>query len=77
MTTELATRPALAPVTDDVDDDKAHLCCDHTDDWALCGTDISAYPWNDDESPAGEKCPTCQEFDRADFCAHCAMGDET
>lgn len=50
-----------------------HLVCEHTVDWSLCGKDVTSEPWG--KQPDEEDCAACDEFDDANFCAHCAMGD--
>ena len=60
--------------TADEDDDTCHLVCEVNENWSLCGRDVSEEDWVPDDDPV-EDCPCCEEFDRADFCAHCAMGE--
>lgn len=57
------------------DDDLYHIVCDLTNDWSLCGKDVSNEPWATDGSD-DEPCLACDDFAVIDFCGHCAMGGE-
>ena len=61
--------------TADKEDDECHLVCDADERWSLCGRNVEADQWAWETGDDCEDCPCCDEFDRADFCAHCAMGE--
>jgi hypothetical protein len=61
------TSPAIAPAVSQQDtDDLNHIvCCD--DDLALCGTDVSAAHWSEDETD----CLVCLDLELAP-CSGCS-----
>ena len=58
----------------DVGADKCHVTCLRNDDRSLCGIDLAEEDWVDSE-PQPNDCESCADFERTDFCAHCAMGE--
>ena len=60
---------------DNEDEDTIHTVCDVDERWAMCGANVELDPWEWESTTPSHDCDACEEFDRADFCAHCAMGE--